>query len=88
MNLSGGLFPPTDEEMNNLHHLESRFRYTVCAALRDIYKEIEDPELRLKLKYAVMLSKAGFYKLRIDSPIWMKSFWPRREDFDGLMRGK
>jgi hypothetical protein len=74
--------------MTNLQHLEPRFRYTVCSAVRDIYQVVDDEEVKRKLRYIMMLSKIAFTKLKEEYPLWMKDFFPTRGEFPKIMGGE
>lgn len=43
-------------------------RYTICEVLRQIYRKIEDPEVRLKIRIAMAMGKSMDAKLREGSP--------------------
>lgn len=61
-------------------------RYTMCAALRDIYLQTTDPEIKLKLRYIATLAKAVTDKLSEIDPGWLHSMYPRVMEYDKLMR--
>ena len=55
-------------------------------ALREVYQRTDDPELKLKLRYAATLSKAMADRLyQIDSK-WLMEMYPSVEEYDKLMR--
>jgi len=61
-------------------------RYTLCMALREIYAVVEDPELRLKLRYVATLAKAVTDKLSELDPAWLYLMYPQMREYNKLMR--
>lgn len=50
-------------------------RYTVCEVIRQIYKKSDDPEIKLKCRIAISMTKAMDEKLREYSALYGNSFW-------------
>jgi hypothetical protein len=63
-------------------------RYTMCMALADIYQQVEDPEVRLRLRYVATLAKAVTDRLSEIDQSWLRVMYPRLNEYDELMREK
>jgi hypothetical protein len=66
--------------------LNHRARYTVCRALREVFKKTSDPELRERLRYASTL--AGIITERMDTidRTWLRALYPRRKRVNAVIR--
>jgi len=80
--------PPSDRKMRGKRYLDPEDYCTACVALRDVYAEIADPESKKKLRYASMITDIIVHKLREYDPEWLKSFYPKRKEYDEIMRDK
>jgi hypothetical protein len=64
------------------------WRYTICLAIQDVYKDIPDPEVRRKLRYVATIAKAQADRLyEIDSK-WLMEMYPSVEEYNKLMGGE
>jgi hypothetical protein len=54
--------------------------------LRDLYAEVTDPALRLKIRYAEMVAKAIVGEMEKRDPVWLKNLYPRRSEFAEVMK--
>lgn len=79
---------PVAEERMYEHHGGPHRRYTICRALRDVFVETKDEEARLKLRYASTLAEYITGRLNEYDAVWLSDFYPRRRDFDRIMRKK
>ena len=73
-----------ETEMIKTHQGPHR-RYTICRALREIFIGTEDPEVRLRLRYACTLAEYVTAKVERHDPGWLKDFYPFRRDWKKVM---
>lgn len=78
---------PDERIMAEFRYLNPNRRYTICAAVRDVFAETEDLELRKKLKYIEMVAKEIVGRLEQKDPRWLRHFYPLRRDFNSIMNG-
>ncbi|WP_370574775.1 hypothetical protein [Methanomethylovorans sp.] len=60
--------------------------YTICIALGEIYTQIDDPEMKLKLRYAATIAQYVLWKLKEFSPKWLKEFYPKKIHYNGIIK--
>ena len=61
---------------------------SICRALGQIYNASDDPEVKLKLRYASTLARYYILKLREFDREWADNLCPRYKDYDRVMRDK
>lgn len=74
-----------ETEMIKTHPGGNR-RYTICRALREIFVKTDDPETKLKLRYACTLAEYVTAKVEKHDPGWLKRFYPFRRDWLKVMK--
>ena len=74
----------SDDTMHKIYDGKDR-RYTICYAAREIYPKV-DEDSKLRLRYICTLAEYITNKVGRHDPLWMRRFYPRRRDFDGLMK--
>lgn len=73
---------PSNKLMRQMRFLEPRHKFTICAVLRDIYSKTDDPEIKLKCRYGVMLANSVVNKLAKYNKRWVRRLYPTRQEFD------
>lgn len=58
--------------------------YAMCVALGQIYNEVSDPKIRLKLRYIATLAIGVTTRLSLIDKGWLKTFYPSYHDYDVL----
>lgn len=79
--------PPSDKRMRRLRYMGPEDYLTICAAIRDVYAELDDPVLLKKLRYAESLAHEVVERLRKHDPEWLRKCYPKRKDYDKIMKG-
>jgi len=74
-----------ETEMVKTHPGRNR-RYTICRALREIFVRTEDPETKLRLRYACTLAEYITAKVDRHNPGWLKDFYPLRRNWKDIMK--
>lgn len=59
--------------------------YTMCIALRELYLQLPDPEVRKKLRYIATLAKCITDHLYQIDPVWFFAIYPRVREYEDLM---
>jgi hypothetical protein len=72
----------------NLTEFPGPMHFTVCRACREIYGQVEDEEIRKKLRYISMLTNVITHRMERLRRGWLKTIYPRREEYDRIMSGK
>ncbi len=77
--------PHTDDIMRRPYP-GAEEHYTICAALREIYIKVDDPEIKLKLRYASTLAHCMVDELEKCNPGWVKTLYPKKSELKEIMK--
>lgn len=55
--------------------------YTLCQIIREVYKDTDDPVIKLKCRIGLRLAKDMSRKLINLDPNYQEGFWPERKQF-------
>jgi hypothetical protein len=57
---------------------------TPCELMRQVYRAIKDPDLRMKLRVATMMAKSMSFRItKHEGTGWGKAQWPRNPSYKG-----
>jgi hypothetical protein len=71
--------PECEERMNHIGK-----RLTPCELMRQVYQNIKDPELRMKLRIATMQAKSMSFRItKYEGRGWGKAQWPLNPIYKG-----